>query len=70
MDAKRRKCNYVCNAIHFLYNYESWTSGNNNINKLIRDAQLSVHRQYVLSNALEWMPFDRFYDIKFIARGG
>jgi hypothetical protein len=48
MDAKCRKCNYVCNAIHFLYNYESWTSGNNNIDKLIRD-----HHQYELSNVLE-----------------
>ncbi|GET02600.1 kinase-like domain-containing protein [Rhizophagus clarus] len=62
-----KKCNHVCNAIRFQHNFKSWTSGNENIDKLIQDSQLSAHNDKAKS--LEWMsyePYDRFCDIKYI----
>jgi hypothetical protein len=62
-----KKCNNICNSIRFQQNFEYWTSGNNNVDKLIQDTQLSAHRD--LSNASEWIPYDRFYDIIHIEKG-
>jgi hypothetical protein len=66
------KCNCICNAIHFQQNFKNWTSGNNNIDKLIQDSQLMAHEDSELSHShvLEWIPYDKFYDIKYIAKGG
>ena len=61
------KCNCVCNTIHFQRNFNNWTSGNNDIDKFIQDTQLSANRY---NNVLEWIPYDRFYDIEYIAKGG
>ncbi|GET02622.1 kinase-like domain-containing protein [Rhizophagus clarus] len=60
-------CNCKCNAIHFQQNFENWTSGDSNINKFIRDTQLLAHDNYNIDDALEWIPYDRFYNIKYIA---
>src|SRR5438034_7732522 len=62
-------CNHTCSAIYFQQNFKNWTSGNNDIDKLIQDTQLSEHTSYV-KNALEWIPYDRFYNIEYIAKGG
>src|SRR4051812_30979781 len=62
------KCNPVCPSVYFQQNFENWTSGNNDIDNLIQDAQLSAH--HYASQALEWIPYNRFYDIKYIAKGG
>ena len=64
-----KKCNCICNAKHLQQNFENWTSGNNDIDKFIQDTQLSEHTTHV-ENALEWIPYDRFYNIKYIAKGG
>jgi hypothetical protein len=65
------KCNYECNSIHFQQNFKNWTSGNNDIDKFIQDAQLSVHTyQDLVSIALEWIPYERLSNIKYIAKGG
>jgi hypothetical protein len=55
--------------MHFQQNFINWTSGNNDIDKFIQVTQLSVHNNYEISNALEWIPYDRFCDIKYIAKG-
>jgi hypothetical protein len=51
---------------------EGWTSGNNDIDKFIKDtiynARGTVYRW--LNDFLEWVPFDRFEDIKQIGVGG
>jgi hypothetical protein len=60
-----KKCNCACNTIHFQQNFENWTSGDNDIDKFIYDAQLSAHSN--TKKALEWIPYNRFYDIKCIA---
>jgi hypothetical protein len=65
---KCKKCNNLCSAIYFQQNFANWTSGNNDIDKFIQNTQLSIHGKYkVYKNALEWIPYDRFYNIKYIA---
>ena len=56
-----------CNAKHFQQNFKNWTSGNDDIDKFIQHTQLSASWS---SEVLEWIPYDRLYDIKFIAKGG
>ena len=57
----------ACNAKHFQQNFENWTSDNVDIDKFIQDTQLSADYRF---KVLEWIPYDRFYDIKYIAKGG
>jgi hypothetical protein len=59
-------CNYECNAKLFKQNFKNWTSGNNQIDKFIQSTQLSDHNCYGCQ-ALEWIPYDRFDDIRYIA---
>ena len=65
------KCKCICNVKHFQLNFNNWNSGNHNINKFIRDTQLSVsHSNNKSSEVLEWIPHNRFNHIKNIAKGG
>ncbi|RIA81734.1 kinase-like domain-containing protein [Glomus cerebriforme] len=57
----------ACNAKHFQQNFENWTSGNDDIDKFIQDTQLSTTFSY---KVLEWIPYDKFYNIEYIAKGG
>jgi hypothetical protein len=57
----------ACNAKHFRQNFENWSSGNEDIDKFIQDAQLSANSYH---KAIEWIPYDRLYNIKHIASGG
>ena len=61
------KCNKTCDAIHYQQNFDNWTSGNNDIDKFIQKTQLLAHDSY---RVLEWVSCDRFYNIKYIAKGG
>ena len=64
---KCKICNdHICNAIYFQQNFENWTSGNNYIDKFIQDTQLSAHNN--VEEALEWIPYNRFNNIKYIAK--
>ena len=58
---------YGCNAKHFQQNFENWTSDNVDIDKFIQDTQLSAYDYY---KVLEWIPYDRFCNIEYIAKGG
>ncbi|GES99813.1 kinase-like domain-containing protein [Rhizophagus clarus] len=55
-----------CNVKHFRQNFENWSSGNFEIDKFIQDTQLSTDAFYTI---LEWIPYDRFYNIKHISNG-
>ena len=57
----------ACNAKHFQQNFEKWTSGNVDIDRVIQDTQLSANRY---EKVLEWISYDRFYGIEYIAKGG
>src|SRR5580704_5870176 len=57
----------ACNAKHFQQNFKNWNSGNVDIDKFIQDAQLLADNFY---RVLEWIPYDRFRNIKYIAKGG
>jgi hypothetical protein len=65
----KEQCNDICNTIRFQQNFKSWASGNKTIDKFIQDTQLSEHTSYV-RKAIEWIPYDRFCRIKYIAKGG
>jgi hypothetical protein len=64
-DIKCKECNYACNSIYFQHNFINWASGNNDIDKFIQSTQLSAH--YDIKEVLEWIPYDRFHDIRYIA---
>ncbi|GBB88958.1 hypothetical protein RclHR1_24010002 [Rhizophagus clarus] len=57
----------TCNAKHFQQNFKNWSSGNDDIDKLIQEAQLSAIN---FCEILEWIPYDKIYDIEYIAKGG
>jgi hypothetical protein len=60
-------CKNTCNKIYFQQNFNNWTSGNNDIDKFIQYSQLLAHDNV---KALEWIPYNKFYNIKYIAKGG
>ena len=59
-------CN-SCNAKRFQENFKNWTSGNDNIDKFIQHIQISANNRY---KVIEWIPYDRFKNIEYIAKGG
>ncbi|RIA95466.1 kinase-like domain-containing protein [Glomus cerebriforme] len=59
-------CN-ACNAKRFQQNFKNWTSGNDDIDKFIQDIQLSAKEYY---KVLEWIPYDKFYNIEYITKVG
>ncbi|GBC21985.2 kinase-like domain-containing protein [Rhizophagus irregularis DAOM 181602=DAOM 197198] len=63
------KCEYVCCKMHFLKNFQNWTSCNEDVDKFIQDVQLSVHDNCkVFTKAIEWIPYNKFYDIEYITK--
>ncbi|RHZ82821.1 hypothetical protein Glove_103g66 [Diversispora epigaea] len=56
-----------CNSKHLQNDFNNWTSGNDKIDKFIQDAQLNA---YDRSEVIEWIPYDRFKDVKQIGKGG
>ncbi|RGB42320.1 kinase-like domain-containing protein, partial [Rhizophagus diaphanus] len=65
---KCEMCDKICNTIHFQHKFIDWTSGNSDIDKFIQDIQLSVHND--IQRAFEWIPYDKFNNIEYIAKGG
>src|ERR1043165_5173893 len=56
-----------CNSKHFQNDFNNWTSGNDKIDKFIQDAQLNANDRW---EVIEWIPYDRFKDVKQIGKGG
>ncbi len=56
-----------CNAKHFQENFKNWTSGNSDVDKLIQESQLNAKNGY---EKLEWIEYDRFENIEYVAKGG
>ena len=55
-----------CTRKHFQQDFDKWTSGNEGIDKLIQDIQLTKN----IVEILEWIPYNKFNNIKYIAEGG
>ncbi|EXX56358.1 Tpk3p [Rhizophagus irregularis DAOM 197198w] len=66
---KCKKCDCACGSIHFLLNFNNWTSGNDDIDEFIQGTQLSTHKNDV-KKALEWIPYNKLYNVEYIAKGG
>ena len=56
-----------CYSKKFQQNFGNWTSGNEHIDKFIQDAQLNARNRFEL---LEWIPYNRLRNIKFLTKGG
>ncbi|RIB03340.1 kinase-like domain-containing protein [Gigaspora rosea] len=56
-----------CNSNHFMRLFQSWTSNNEIIDEFIRDTQILATTH---SHVFEWIPYKKFYQIKYITRGG
>ncbi|CAB4438571.1 unnamed protein product [Rhizophagus irregularis] len=60
------KCSRMCYAMRFQQSFKNWTSGNDDIDKFIQVMQLSAHGD--VNEALEWIPYNKLYDIKYITK--
>ena len=56
-----------CNSKHFQNDFNNWSIGNDKIDKFIKDAQLNASNRW---EVIEWIPYDRFKDVKQIGKGG
>ncbi|GBB98188.1 hypothetical protein RclHR1_03160008 [Rhizophagus clarus] len=56
-----------CNAKRLKDNFKNWTSGNKFIDEFIQQSQLNAvnYRNYI-----EWIPYEKFQNITYIAEGG
>ena len=61
------KCCKSCNSKHFQNDFNKWTSRNDKIDKFIQGAQLNANYDW---QVIEWIPYDRFKEVKQIGRGG
>ena len=56
-----------CNSKHFQQDFNKWTSGNKEIDKFIQKFQLNAT---CYEEILEWIPYEKFSDIEYLAKGG
>jgi hypothetical protein len=56
-----------CNAKRFKEDFKNWTSGNKDIDELIQYSQLNAT---YYGNCLEWIPFENFQNVTYVAKGG
>ncbi|CAG8582767.1 394_t:CDS:2, partial [Racocetra fulgida] len=56
-----------CNAKRFHQQFPNWTSGDQNIDRFLHEAQLSAMSSW---EVLEWIPYDQFREITYLAKGG
>ncbi|CAB5365841.1 unnamed protein product [Rhizophagus irregularis] len=56
-----------CNSKRFKDNFKNWTSGNKDIDEFIQHSQLNA---LSFRKCLEWVPFEKFQNITYVAEGG
>jgi hypothetical protein len=56
-----------CNSLIFKENFKNWTSGNADIDKFIQESQLNAKEYW---QVLEWIDYNQFLKVKYIAKGG
>jgi len=57
----------LCYTKHFQQNFQNWTSGNHIVDKFIQKIQLKA-KYY--KEIIEWIEYDRFENIEYLAKGG
>ena len=61
---KQPKATFCC---YFRPNFKNWTSGNHDVDEFIQKAQLKAKNKY---QVLEWIEYDRFENVEYLAKGG
>src|SRR5581483_10262189 len=56
-----------CRICEFQRKFKNWTSGNNDVDKFIQNAQLKAD---YFSELTEWIEYDRFENVEYLAKGG
>ena len=56
-----------CNSKHFQQDFNKWTSGNKEIDEFIQNFQLNAT---CWQEVLEWIPYEKFENIEYLAKGG
>ena len=56
-----------CNAKRFQQDFHKWTSGNKFIDKFIQESQLNAQHNL---HVLEWIPYNRLTNVKYLDKGG
>jgi hypothetical protein len=56
-----------CNSKHFQQDFNKWTSSNKEIDEFIQNFQLNTTRY---EEVLEWIPYEKFENIEYFAKGG
>ena len=56
-----------CNGKRFQQEFTKWTSGNKYIDNFIQETQLNAKN---FREVLEWIPYNRLTNIKYLAKGG
>src|ERR1044072_3729451 len=56
-----------CNSKHFQQDFNKWTSGNKEIDEFIQNFQSNATCR---EEVLEWIPYEKFSDIEYLAKGG
>src|SRR4051812_5647558 len=56
-----------CNSKHFQHDFNKWTSGNKEIDEFIQKFQLNATCR---EEVLEWIPYEKFENIEYLAKGG
>jgi hypothetical protein len=56
-----------CNSQHFQQDFNKWTSGNKEIDEFIQNFQLNATCN---EEVLEWIPYEKFENIEYLAKGG
>ncbi|GBB97948.1 hypothetical protein RclHR1_03100010 [Rhizophagus clarus] len=66
-ECKQPKNSFYWCQCKFQQNFKNWTSGNNEVDKFIQKVQLKAKSD---GEILEWIEFDRFENIEYLAKGG
>ena len=67
-ECKQPKTSYYwCRICNFQQNFQNWTSGNHDVDKFIQKMQLKAKRE---EEVIEWIEYDRFENIEYLAKGG
>ena len=67
-ECKQPKNNFDwCQICTFQQNFKNWTSGNHDIDEFIQKAQLKAKER---EEVLEWIEYDRFENVEYLAKGG